>query len=134
MLAAPKTWTPLAIARTTRTVLAVALTLRQRARIPVLEVRDPEPLQSFIDAPAGFLAAQIERQAYFWATHAGAELDLVVLRGSSHDAPLSVRRAYRADEMADLLRTAGLEPVRTFRGAVGQRYAIAARASTVAIA
>ena len=36
------------------------------------------------------------------------------------------RRAYRADEMAAMLRTAGLTPVRTVRGSLGQRYAIAA--------
>jgi ubiquinone/menaquinone biosynthesis C-methylase UbiE len=47
-------------------------------------------------------------------------------RLTRHDAPLSVRRAYRQNEMADLLRTAGLIPVRTVRGALGQRYAIAA--------
>jgi ubiquinone/menaquinone biosynthesis C-methylase UbiE len=42
------------------------------------------------------------------------------------DAPLSVRRSYRAAEAADLLRAAGLSPVRTIRGAFGQRWAIAA--------
>ena len=42
------------------------------------------------------------------------------------DAPLSVRRSYRADEAAGLLRAAGLTPVRTVRGAFGQRWAIAA--------
>jgi ubiquinone/menaquinone biosynthesis C-methylase UbiE len=47
-------------------------------------------------------------------------------RYTRHDAPLSVRRAYRLDEMTDLLRAAGLTPVRTIRGALGQRYAIAA--------
>ena len=47
-------------------------------------------------------------------------------RYTRHDAPLSVQRAYRADEMADLLRAAGLSPVRTLRAAFGQRYAIAA--------
>jgi ubiquinone/menaquinone biosynthesis C-methylase UbiE len=47
-------------------------------------------------------------------------------RLTRHDAPLSVRRAYRATEMAAMLRDAGLVPVRTIRGAVGQRYAIAA--------
>lgn len=47
-------------------------------------------------------------------------------RLTRHDAPLSVRRAYRQDEAADLLRAAGLTPVRTVRGAFGQRYAIAA--------
>jgi ubiquinone/menaquinone biosynthesis C-methylase UbiE len=47
-------------------------------------------------------------------------------RYTRHDAPLSVRRAYRADEMATMLRDAGLAPVRTLRGAWGQRYAVAA--------
>lgn len=47
-------------------------------------------------------------------------------RYTRHDAPLSVRRAYRAAEMATMLRAAGLTPVRTLRGALGQRYAIAA--------
>ena len=42
------------------------------------------------------------------------------------DSVLSVRRAYRAGEVADLLRAAGLTPVRTVRGSFGQRYAIAA--------
>jgi ubiquinone/menaquinone biosynthesis C-methylase UbiE len=42
------------------------------------------------------------------------------------DAPMSVRRSYRANEAADLLRTAGLTPVRTIRGSFGQRWAIAA--------
>jgi len=47
-------------------------------------------------------------------------------RYTRHDAPLSVRRAYRADEAADLLRAAGLIPVSTVRAAFGRRYAIAA--------
>jgi ubiquinone/menaquinone biosynthesis C-methylase UbiE len=47
-------------------------------------------------------------------------------RYTRHDAPLSVRRAYRADEVAAMLSAAGLTPVRTLRGAWGQRYAIAA--------
>lgn len=51
---------------------------------------------------------------------------LTANRYTRHDAPLSVRRAYRADEMAAMLRDAGLTPVRTLRGALGQRYAIAA--------
>jgi len=64
-----------------------------------------------------------------WLGWAGAWLIGHTLTGNRytrHDAPLSVRRAYRADEMADMLRSAGLTPVRTIRGAVGQRYAIAA--------
>jgi ubiquinone/menaquinone biosynthesis C-methylase UbiE len=51
---------------------------------------------------------------------------LTTNRLTRHDAPLSVRRAYRASEMRAMLRSAGLAPVRTIRGALGQRYAIAA--------
>ena len=51
---------------------------------------------------------------------------LTANRFTRHDAPLSVRRAYRAPEMIALLRSAGLIPVRTVRAAFGQRYAIAA--------
>lgn len=47
-------------------------------------------------------------------------------RLTRYDAPLSVRRAYRPIEMTGMLRSAGLIPVRTVRGAIGQRYAIAA--------
>lgn len=51
---------------------------------------------------------------------------LTANRYTRHDAPMSVRRAYRVPEVTDLLRAAGLTPVRTIRGAFGQRYAIAA--------
>ena len=47
-------------------------------------------------------------------------------RYTRHDAPLSVRRAYRVDEALDLVRVAGLAPVRTVHGLFGHRYAIAA--------
>lgn len=47
-------------------------------------------------------------------------------RYTRHDAPASVRRAYRVNEMAEMLRAAGLTPVRTIRGALGRRYAVAA--------
>lgn len=55
---------------------------------------------------------------------------LTANRYTRHDAPLSVRRAYRPHEMAQMLRAAGLRPVRTVRGAFRQRYAIAAVAPT----
>jgi len=64
-----------------------------------------------------------------WLGWAGAWLLAHLLtadRYTRHDAPLSVRRAYRPEEMTGLLRAAGLVPVRTVRGAFGQRYAIAA--------
>ena len=50
---------------------------------------------------------------------------LTTNRYTRHDAPLSVRRAYKPDEMSAMLRQAGLSPVRTVLGAFGQRYAIA---------
>lgn len=46
-------------------------------------------------------------------------------RFTRHDAPLSVRRAYRPGEVDDLLCAAGLTPVRHGHGPFG-RYAIAA--------
>jgi len=51
---------------------------------------------------------------------------LTANRYTRHDAPLSVERAYRVDEMKSLLRRAALTPVRTERRVFGQRYAIAA--------
>jgi ubiquinone/menaquinone biosynthesis C-methylase UbiE len=54
-------------------------------------------------------------------------------RYTRHDAPLSVLRAYRVDEMKGLLRAAGLTPVRTLRRAFRQRYAIAAVATPVEV-
>ena len=51
---------------------------------------------------------------------------LTANRYTRHDSTLSVRRAYEADEMTEMLRSAGLAPVHTVRGAFGQRYAIAA--------
>jgi ubiquinone/menaquinone biosynthesis C-methylase UbiE len=43
-----------------------------------------------------------------------------------HDAPMSVRRAYLPGEVSAMMRSAGLIPVATIRGAFGLRYAIAA--------
>jgi ubiquinone/menaquinone biosynthesis C-methylase UbiE len=43
-----------------------------------------------------------------------------------HDAPLSVRRAYTAEEMELLLGRAGLEPVARRHGLLGHRYAVVA--------
>jgi ubiquinone/menaquinone biosynthesis C-methylase UbiE len=47
-------------------------------------------------------------------------------RYTRNDGPLSVRRAYRVPEVVRLLRTAGLRPVRVFRGPFRHRYAITA--------
>jgi ubiquinone/menaquinone biosynthesis C-methylase UbiE len=51
---------------------------------------------------------------------------LTTNRYTRHDAPLSVRRAYRRIELAAMLVRAGLAPVRTMRGPFGHRVAIAA--------
>jgi hypothetical protein len=65
------------------------------------------------------LSWQIERQAYFWATHAGAELDLVVLRGSrrfgfefkyADDAPRMTRSMHLALEDLKLDRIFVVHP------------------------
>jgi hypothetical protein len=41
-----------------------------------------------------------------------------------NDAPLSVRRAYTADEVVDLARQAGLRPVARYWARPGYRYAL----------
>ncbi len=77
-------------------------------------------------ARLGVVVNDLERSRLGWI---GAWLIghlLTANRFTRHDAPLSVRRAYRATEMAAMLREAGLTPVRTMRAAFGQRYAIAA--------
>ena len=74
----------------------------------------------------GVVVNDLERSRLGWV---GAWLLGHLLTGNRytrHDAPLSVRRAYRASEMRELVRAAGLVPARTIRGTFGQRYAIAA--------
>jgi ubiquinone/menaquinone biosynthesis C-methylase UbiE len=81
-------------------------------------------------ARLGVVVNDLQRSRLGWI---GAWLVGHLLTGNRltrHDAPLSVRRAYRSNEMADLLRSAGLIPVRTIRGALGQRYAVAALVRT----
>lgn len=77
-------------------------------------------------ARLGVVVNDLQRSRLGWI---GAWLIGHLLTGNRltrHDAPLSVRRAYRASEMRVMLRLAGLIPVRSIRGALGQRYAIAA--------
>jgi ubiquinone/menaquinone biosynthesis C-methylase UbiE len=81
-------------------------------------------------ARLGVVINDLERSRLAWV---GAWLVGHLLTGNRltrHDAPLSVRRAYRSSEMAGMLRSAGLNPVRTVRGLFGHRYAIAAVAGT----
>ena len=81
-------------------------------------------------ARLGVVINDLDRTRFGWV---GAWLMshlLTTNRLTRHDAPLSVARAYRAGEARALLRSAGLVPVRTVRGAFGQRYAIAALTSS----
>jgi len=97
----------------------------------VLHHLDPEDAIAMLRemrrvARLGVVVNDLERGRLGWI---GAWLIGHLLTGNPltrHDAPLSVRRAYRATEMATMLRSAGLVPVRTIRAAFGQRYAIAA--------
>jgi ubiquinone/menaquinone biosynthesis C-methylase UbiE len=97
----------------------------------VLHHLDPEDAIAMLRemrrvARLGVVVNDLERGRLGWI---GAWLIGHLLTGNPltrHDAPLSVRRAYRATEMATMLRAAGLIPVRTIRAAFGQRYAIAA--------
>lgn len=77
-------------------------------------------------ARLGVVVNDLERSRLGWL---GAWLGGHLLTGNRltrHDAPLAFRRAYRVTEMAAMLRSAGLNPVRIVRGAFGHRYAIAA--------
>ncbi len=97
----------------------------------VMHHLDPEAALALLREMArvarlGVVVNDLERS---WLGWGGAWLIGHLVTGNRytrHDAPLSVRRAYRAAEMRDLVRGAGLVPVRTIRGAFGQRYAIAA--------
>lgn len=75
----------------------------------------------------GIVVNDLDRSRWFWL---GAWLITHSFAGSRytrHDGPLSVRRAWTRAETVDLLGRAGLEPVATFVGFAGHRYAIAAR-------
>ena len=78
-------------------------------------------------ARLGIVVNDLDRGRVHWL---GAWLIAHLITGNRytrHDAPLSVRRAYRRREMRELLAEAGLRPVGEFGGVhVGHRYAIAA--------
>jgi ubiquinone/menaquinone biosynthesis C-methylase UbiE len=77
-------------------------------------------------ARLGVVVNDLERDRLGWL---GAWVMGHLLTGSRftrHDAPLSVSRSYRASEMVELMQDADLQPVRVVRGAMGQRYAVAA--------
>jgi ubiquinone/menaquinone biosynthesis C-methylase UbiE len=77
-------------------------------------------------ARLGVVLNDLDRSRLAWL---GAWLMGHLLTGNRytrHDAPLSVRRAYRLEEAVALVRAAGLAPVRTIRVRFRHRYAIAA--------
>ncbi len=77
-------------------------------------------------ARLGIVVNDLDRGRLAWLGAWTMSHTLTANRYTRHDAPLSVRRAYRLDEALALIRSSGLAPVRTVRGAFGHRYAIAA--------
>ncbi|MBI3748436.1 MAG: methyltransferase domain-containing protein [Chloroflexi bacterium] len=77
-------------------------------------------------ARLGVVVNDLDRTRVGWVGAWLAGHLLTANRYTRHDAPLSVRRAYRPQEAAAMLYAAGLRPVRVVRGRFAQRYAIAA--------
>jgi ubiquinone/menaquinone biosynthesis C-methylase UbiE len=77
-------------------------------------------------ARSGIVVNDLDRS---WTSWLGAWLLARTIARSTytrHDAPMSVRRAYTRDEMADLIREAGATPIASLGGFARHRYAIAA--------
>jgi len=77
-------------------------------------------------ARLGIVVNDLDRGRPYWVGAWLLSHGLTRNRFTRHDAPLSVRRAYRLDEALVLVRLCGLAPVRAVRGPFGHRYAIAA--------
>lgn len=77
-------------------------------------------------ARLGVVVNDLDRTRAGWVGAWLAGHLLTANRYTRHDAPLSVRRAYRPHEAAAMLYAAGLRPVRVVRARFVQRYAIAA--------
>lgn len=73
----------------------------------------------------GVIVNDLERRRLFWLGAWLLSRSATRNRFTRHDAPLSVRRAYRAPELAQLAARAGLLEVSRVRGFLGHRYAIA---------
>jgi ubiquinone/menaquinone biosynthesis C-methylase UbiE len=76
---------------------------------------------------AGIVVNDLARGRLFWIGAIAVTHTIAASRYTRNDGPLSVRRAWSRHETEDLLRRAGLEPVRAFSGFAGHRYAIVAR-------
>jgi ubiquinone/menaquinone biosynthesis C-methylase UbiE len=75
----------------------------------------------------GIVVNDLARGRLAWLGAWALTHTIAASRYTRHDGPLSVRRAWTRDEMLELIRRAGFEPVRTFAGLAGHRYAIIAR-------
>jgi SAM-dependent methyltransferase len=80
-------------------------------------------------AAIGVVVNDLARGRLFWLGAWLLSHTLARSRLTRTDASLSVRRAYTLDEMRGLLVQAGLQPVATFQGFMGHRYAFAAVAA-----
>jgi len=75
----------------------------------------------------GIVVNDLARGRLYWIGAWVLAHTLAASRYTRTDGPLSVRRAYTRREMDELLRRAGLDPIRAFTGFARHRYAIVAR-------
>ncbi len=73
----------------------------------------------------GVIVNDLDRRRLAWLGAWAMTRVLTRNRYTRHDAPLSVRRAYRPTEVVRLAAQAGLVEVARFRGFLGHRYAMA---------
>ena len=97
----------------------------------VLHHLEPDEGSAFLREMArvarlGIVVNDLDRGRLAWLGAWTMSHTLTGNRYTRHDAPLSVRRAYRLDEALAIIRSSGLAPVRTIRGVFGHRYVIAA--------
>jgi ubiquinone/menaquinone biosynthesis C-methylase UbiE len=98
----------------------------------VIHHLDPDDAVAFLAelrrvSRIGIVVNDLARATLYWI---GAWLlahTLAASRYTRTDGPLSVRRAYTRREMDELIRRAGLDPIRAFTGFAHHRYAIVAR-------
>ena len=98
----------------------------------VMHHLDPDDAVAFLAelrrvSRLGIVVNDLARGRLYWI---GAWLlahTLAASRYTRTDGPLSVRRAYTRREMGELIRRAGLDPIRAFSGFAHHRYAIVAR-------
>lgn len=76
-------------------------------------------------ASVGVIVNDLERRRLAWLGAWAMTRVVTANRYTRHDAPLSVRRAYRPAEVAQLAMQAGLVEVARIGGFIGHRYALA---------